>query len=243
MKGASEHRVLEGFRRFVAVGSQRFRPHLKGLLMRTKTLALALPAAMLCLFAGAGPSTAAPPVITATALQGEAAIASFSRLSADGCIRTRMTVFANVNQPKSGTATEDRLATVTVSRLDECNDVFLILGFGFTTDLDLVVAKNLSEASVQFSLNFNNSVDGVVTPMTVDVSLVANGNKDTTVTRDLFRAEGITFSSVSKSKVSPADGTVTAALGQDLLFEDESPTQAAMASGTEMTRTIDRSTP
>jgi hypothetical protein len=212
--------------------------------MRTKTLsALALPAAMLGLIAGAGPSAAAPPVITAAALQGEAVVASFSHLSPDGCIRTRMTAFANVNRPKSGTTTEDRVTTVTLTKVDECNQVILLQGFGATSNFDLVVSKNLSEATLKFSLNFNNFEDGVVSPMTVDISLSANGNKDTTVTRDLFRQEGITFFSVSKSKVMPADGAVTATLGPDVLFDDEQPFQAAIATGTEMTRTIDRSAP
>lgn len=198
---------------------------------------------MFGLIASAGPSTAAPPVITATELQGEAVIASFSHLSPDGCIRTRMTALASVIQPKRGTTTEDRLTTLTLTRVDECNQVILLQGFGATSDFDLVVSKNLSGASARFSLNFNNFVDGAVIPVEVDLSLVANGNKDTTVTRDLFRQEGITFSSVSKSKVTPADGTVTATLGQDVLFDDEPSVTAAIATGTEMTRTLDRSAP
>lgn len=212
--------------------------------MRTKTLSvLAFAGTMFGLSTGVGPSTAAPPVITAAALQGEAVIASFSHLSPDGCIRTRMTAVATVIQPKSDTTTEDRLTTVTLTKVDECNDIILIQGFGATTDFDLVVSQNLSEATVKFSLNYNNFVDGTVSPLTADISLVASGKKATTVTRDLFTAEGITFSSVAKSKVVPADGTVAATLGTDVVFEDEPPTDAAIATGTEMTRTIDRSTP
>lgn len=186
----------------------------------------------------AGPGTAAPPLMTRTAMKGEAVIANF--FIEDGCHRTQVTVFGNVSRIKGATA-NDQLASVSFFKLDTCEQRTLLLGFGATSNLTLNVNPNLSQAAFETTVTATNFVDGRTFPMVVDIDFTATANAVKTNTSDRFESENIVFKTSSKSSERSATASGSLLLdGEEVLAQGETSLEANIASGTERTVTIER---
>lgn len=198
--------------------------------MKTKTLgAFALAGTLLGLLAGAGPSSAAPAKISKSAVSGEAVFGSF-RQSTE-CIRTQASVFASVND------NGEKLASLTLVVVDTCAQEILVEGFGTTHQVDLESTPNLDSGRMSATIPFTNVVNGSVTAVPIDMSLVATDSRATTATGGTSRTDDLFFQSIVLSKVRQAQAAATFSFGSLFSFVDQPSFEASIANGSERTIT------
>ncbi|MFE4543498.1 hypothetical protein [Arthrobacter sp. NPDC056727] len=193
---------------------------------------MALAGTVFVQLAGAAPSTASQRAdVTKTVTRGQGLTAEFDR--ADGCMRTRVSVFGSVFT-FSGTPTPDKLGFVSVTQENTCTGATLINGFGETESLNLVVSNGLSNGRLRMSMEFTNFADPdnpVVSPMTADVSFRATAHATTASTKSKSRSEGTRFESSEDTRSRPASVGGTVKLGaQSVLSRSNSSSSATVGS-------------
>lgn len=207
--------------------------------IRTSLIALAAAGLVVTqALVSAGPGTAAPPLVSKTNMKGEAVLANFN--VEDGCHRTQVSVFGNISRIKGSTA-NDQLAAVAFLKVDTCEQITLLEGFGTTSILALDVKRNLSQAAFQTTLTATNFVDGRTFPVVVDLDFAATTKAVKTNTRDRFESENVVFKTSSKSSVRSATASGSLLLdSEEVLARGETSLEASISSGTERTVTIER---
>jgi hypothetical protein len=186
----------------------------------------------------AGPSAAAPPLFTRTAMKGQAVIANY--FIEDGCHRTGITIFGTVNLSAGATA-NDQLASISFFKFDTCEQKTLLEGFGATSVLTLDVRPDLSQAAFETTITATNFIDGRTFPVVVDVDFTATAKAVKTNTNDRFESENIVFKTSSKSSERSATAAGSLLLdGEEVFAQGETSLEASIASGTERTVTIER---
>jgi hypothetical protein len=114
-------------------------------------------------------------VVELTKVTGTGVIAEWFITDTENDTFTFVNIITTLNatvQPPNGAATEEPLTVVSITQSTLSTFEVLIDGFADTTDFIFTVDKNLKNANLQASLEFQNVATGVNFPLTVNMNWI-----------------------------------------------------------------------
>jgi hypothetical protein len=180
----------------------------------------------------AAPPTAAANTVTRVKTLGHASIAEFNQV--EGCFRTRIEIFANVNEVK-GAPAPDKIVLVAISKLNQCTNLSVIEGFGQALDISLVTAANLRSSSLKASVPFTNFLDASFHTVTLDLKWEATAAKEKTLSTDVFESDGVVFTSRAAVVRREAVATGTVKMNTETLIDSGDTSRTASINQAKLT--------